>query len=441
MSRPTARCSASSASCLRESRSRASACRGADRSDGASLTSIRRDAVSRLLGDNPAIAELERELAQRRDHGLARTRRIVDSAQGARLSIDGRALLAFASNDYLGLANAPEVATAARDAIAHWGVGAGASHLIVGHAQPHAALEDALAAYVAPCDGARALTFSSGYLANLAILTALASRNDVIFADRLNHACLTDGALLSRAKLERYRHCDVAALTRAMEAAVGRRRFIVTDAVFSMDGDIAPLPELLLLAERFDAWLVVDDAHGFGVLGDGRGTLARFGLRSERIVYMGTLGKAAGVAGAFVAAHPAVIETLLQTARSYVYTTAAPPLLAVALGAALRSIRDDDFRRAHLAELIAAFREGAAGLPWTLSASSTPIQPLIVGDVPTALALSDALLARGIFVPAIRPPTVPAGTARLRVSLSAAHTLADVDALTVALREIGRSFA
>jgi 8-amino-7-oxononanoate synthase len=407
MSRPTARCSASSASCLRESRSRASACRGADRSDGASLTSIRRDAVSRLLGDNPAIAELERELAQRRDHGLARTRRIVDSAQGARLSIDGRALLAFASNDYLGLANAPEVATAARDAIAHWGVGAGASHLIVGHAQPHAALEDALAAYVAPCDGARALTFSSGYLANLAILTALASRNDVIFADRLNHACLTDGALLSRAKLERYRHCDVAALTRAMEAAVGRRRFIVTDAVFSMDGDIAPLPELLLLAERFDAWLVVDDAHGFGVLGDGRGTLARFGLRSERIVYMGTLGKAAGVAGAFVAAHPAVIETLLQTARPYVYTTAAPPLLAVALGAALRSIRNDDFRRAHLAELIAAFREGAAGLPWTLSASSTPIQPLIVGDVPTALAVSDALLARGIFVPAIRPPTVP----------------------------------
>ena len=441
MSRPTARCSASSASCLRESRSRASACRGADRSDGASLTSIRRDAVSRLLGDNPAIAELERELAQRRDHGLARTRRIVDSAQGARLSIDGRALLAFASNDYLGLANAPEVATAARDAIAHWGVGAGASHLIVGHAQPHAALEDALAAYVAPCDGARALTFSSGYLANLAILSALASRNDVIFADRLNHACLTDGALLSRAKLERYRHCDVAALTRAMEAAVGRRRFIVTDAVFSMDGDIAPLPELLLLAERFDAWLVVDDAHGFGVLGDGRGTLARFGLRSERIVYMGTLGKAAGVAGAFVAAHPAVIETLLQTARPYVYTTAAPPLLAVALGAALRSIRNDDFRRAHLAELIAAFREGAAGLPWTLSASSTPIQPLIVGDVPTALAVSDALLARGIFVPAIRPPTVPAGTARLRVSLSAAHTLADVDALTVALREIGRSFA
>jgi 8-amino-7-oxononanoate synthase len=391
--------------------------------------------------NNPAIAELECELARRRDAGLARTRRIIDSAQGPRLSIGGRSLLAFASNDYLGLANAPDVADAARDAIARWGVGAGASHLIVGHAQPHAALEDALAEYVAPCAGARALTLSSGYLANLSILTALASRNDVIFADRLNHACLTDGALLSRARLERYRHGDVAALARAMEAVPGRRRFIVTDAVFSMDGDIAPLPELLRLAEAFDAWLVVDDAHGFGVLGGGRGTLTHFGLTSERIVYMGTLGKAAGVAGAFVAAHPAVVETLLQTARPYVYTTAAPPLLAVALAAALRSIRDDDFRRVHLAELIAAFRQGAAGLPWTLLPSATPIQPLIVGDVRTAVAVADALLARGILVPAIRPPTVPAGTARLRVSLSAAHTLADVDTLITALGEIGRSFA
>jgi 8-amino-7-oxononanoate synthase len=391
--------------------------------------------------NNPAIAELECELARRREAGLARTRRIIDSAQGPRLSIGGRSLLAFASNDYLGLANAPDVADAARDAIARWGVGAGASHLIVGHAQPHAALEDALAEYVAPCAGARALTLSSGYLANLSILTALASRNDVIFADRLNHACLTDGALLSRARLERYRHGDVAALARAMEAVPGRRRFIVTDAVFSMDGDIAPLPELLRLAEAFDAWLVVDDAHGFGVLGGGRGTLTHFGLTSERIVYMGTLGKAAGVAGAFVAAHPAVVETLLQTARPYVYTTAAPPLLAVALAAALRSIRDDDFRRVHLAELIAAFRQGAAGLPWTLLPSATPIQPLIVGDVRTAVAVADALLARGILVPAIRPPTVPAGTARLRVSLSAAHTLADVDTLITALGEIGRSFA
>jgi 8-amino-7-oxononanoate synthase len=208
-----------------------------------------------------------------------------------------------------------------------------------------------------------------------------------------------------------------------------------------MDGDIAPLPDLLRLAEAFDAWLVVDDAHGFGVLGDGRGTLAHFGLRSERIVYMGTLGKAAGVAGAFVAAHPSVIETLLQTARSYVYTTAAPPLLAAALSAALRAIRADGFRRARLTALIAAFRAGAADLPWALLPSSTPIQPLIVGDVATALAVSDALLARDIFVPAIRPPTVPAGTARLRVSLSAAHAPEDVDALTAELHAIARSGA
>jgi len=392
-------------------------------------------------GGTPAIAALERELIRRRDSGLARTRRIVESAQGPRLSLGGRSVLAFASNDYLGLANAPAVVDAARDAIARWGVGAGASHLIVGHAAPHAALEDELAAFVAPCPGARALTFSSGYLANLAILTALASRDDVVFADRLNHACLTDGARLSRATFTRYAHCDVDALERAMTAGGGRRRFIVTDAVFSMDGDIAPLPDLLRLAEAFDAWLVVDDAHGFGVLGDGRGTLAHFGLRSERIVYMGTLGKAAGVAGAFVAAHPSVIETLLQTARSYVYTTAAPPLLAAALSAALRAIRADGFRRARLTALIAAFRAGAADLPWTLLPSSTPIQPLIVGDVATALAVSDALLARDIFVPAIRPPTVPAGTARLRVSLSAAHAPEDVDTLTAELHAIARSGA
>jgi len=392
-------------------------------------------------GGTPAIAALERELIRRRDSGLARTRRIVESAQGPRLSLGGRSVLAFASNDYLGLANAPAVVDAARDAIARWGVGAGASHLIVGHAAPHAALEDELAAFVAPCPGARALTFSSGYLANLAILTALASRDDVVFADRLNHACLTDGARLSRATFTRYAHCDVDALERAMTAGGGRRRFIVTDAVFSMDGDIAPLADLLRLAEAFDAWLVVDDAHGFGVLGDGRGTLAHFGLRSERIVYMGTLGKAAGVAGAFVAAHPSVIETLLQTARSYVYTTAAPPLLAAALSAALRAIRADGFRRARLTALIAAFRAGAADLPWTLLPSSTPIQPLIVGDVATALAVSDALLARDIFVPAIRPPTVPAGTARLRVSLSAAHAPEDVDALTAELHAIARSGA
>jgi len=330
------------------------------------------------------------------------------------------------------------IATSARSTVEceAWGAGAGASHLTVGHQRPHEALERDLAQFVAPCAGARAIVFSSGYLANLAILSALAGRTDAIFADRLSHACLTDGALLSRARLTRYPHNDVAALRAALEASRARRRFIVTDAVFSMDGDVAPLRELLALAEAHDAWLVVDDAHGFGVQGDGRGSLAQAGLASERIVYMGTLGKAAGVAGAFVAAHRLVVETLVQAARPYVYTTAAPAALAAALSAALRRIRDGGERRAHLAALIEAFRARAGALPWRLLPSSTPIQPLILGDVAKAVRASEALVARGIFVPAIRPPTVPAGTARLRVSLSAAHSLADVDALADALREV-----
>ncbi len=386
----------------------------------------------------PAIAELERELERRRVEGLSRTRRVVDSPQGSHVRFEGRTVLAFASNDYLGLANDPAVVAAARDAAARFGVGSAASHLIVGHATPHAALEAALAEFVRPCANAGALVFSSGYLANLAILTALAGRSDAIFADRLNHACLTDGALLSRAAFVRYPHADVAALDRAIERVGARRRFIVTDAVFSMDGDLAPLPALLASAERNDAWLVVDDAHGFGVLGDGRGTLAHFGLQSERIVYMGTLGKAAGVAGAFVAAHPSVIETMLQTARMYVYTTAAPPLLAAAILAALATIRRDSARRMHLDALIESFRAGVSGLPWRLLPSTTPIQPLVIGDVRETVRIADALLARDILVPAIRPPTVPAGTARLRVSLSAAHSFADVAALTAALHAVAR---
>ena len=282
-----------------------------------------------------------------------RTRRTIESAQGARVTVDGRELVAFASNDYLGLARHPDVVAALRDGAARWGAGAGASHLICGHFAPHAALETELAAFVRPSPGAAALTFSSGYLANLAILTALAGRSDAIFADRLNHACLNDGALLSRADFVRYPHGDVAharAPSRGIESEDAK--LIATDAVFSMDGDIAPLRELCALADEHDAWLVVDDAHGFGVLGEGddagRGTLAHLGISSERIVYMGTLGKAAGVAGAFVAAHPAVIETLVQTARSYIFTTAAPPFVAEALRASLAILRGDHARRAHL---------------------------------------------------------------------------------------------
>ncbi len=383
-----------------------------------------------------ALAELDRALVARRVAGLARSRRIVEAVDGVRLRVDGRDLVSFASNDYLGLAGDPALAAAARDGIRRWGVGAGASHLVSGHTSAHEALEHELAAYVAPCAGARALTFSSGYLANLAILTALAGRGDVIVADRLNHACLNDGALLARADLVRYAHGDAQAAAARLSAAAARHPLIATDAVFSMDGDLAPLPDLLALAERHDAWLVVDDAHGFGVLGEGRGSLAHFGLASPRVVLMGTLGKAAGVAGAFVAAHPTVIETILQTARPYVYTTAAPPLLAEALRASLQAIRDGAARRAHLVALVARFREGAAALPWRLLPSSTAIQPLLCGDAALALSLSASLTERGFLVPAIRPPTVPTGTARLRISLSAAHAGGDVDALLAALADL-----
>ena len=380
---------------------------------------------------NALITELERDLAGRRERGLHRTRRTVDSAQGTRMVVDGVSVLAFASNDYLGLAADSSIVAAACDGAARWGVGAGASHLVCGHQAPHEQLENAIAGYVAP--GASALLFSSGYLANLAIVTALADRETAVFADRLNHACLNDAVLVARARHVRYPHCDVAALARRLQDSRARRKVIATDAVFSMDGDVAPLPALLDLAQAYDAWLVVDDAHGFGVLGDGRGTPAHFGLRSERIVHMGTLGKAAGVAGAFVCAHSAVIETIVQRARPYVFTTAAPAMLACALLASLTAIREGGARRERLKRSIGRLRDRMAGSRWPLLASQTPIQALVVGDNEATMALSSRLWARGIFVPAIRPPTVPRGTARLRISLSASHTDDDIDALCDAL--------
>lgn len=379
------------------------------------------------------IAALDGELLRRRAAGLARERRVVETAQGRALTVGGRELVSFASNDYLGLAAHPAVIAAAREGLARWGVGAGASHMVCGHARAHAAFEEEVASFVAPCEGARALAFSSGYLANLAILGALAGRGTTVYADRLNHACMNDGALLARARLVRYAHADAGALAQRIASSRPVDPVIATDAVFSMDGDVAPLPELLDLARRHDAWLVVDDAHGFGVLGEGRGTLAHFGLASERIVYMATLGKAAGVAGAFVCAHPSVIETIAQFARPYVYTTAQPPLLAEAARAALRVIADDGAHRRRLESHIERLREGARSLPRPLSPSFTPIQPLVCGDAAAAVALSSRLQDAGLWVPAIRPPTVPQGTARLRISLSAAHTGDDVDRLLHAL--------
>jgi 8-amino-7-oxononanoate synthase len=385
---------------------------------------------------SPVSLDLRETLAARAVEGLARRRHRVLSAQGVHIVVDGREMLHFGSNDYLGLANDPDVVAAACDGAVRYGVGAGASHLVSGHFAAHETLECELAAWVAPCGEARAILFSTGYLANLGIVTALVGRGDAVFADKLNHASLNDAALLSRADFIRYPHCDVAALARRLETSNARRKLIATDAVFSMDGDVAPLPALLALAEHHDAWLLVDDAHGFGVLGEGRGTLAHFGLRSDRLIYMGTLGKAAGVAGAFACATAIVVETLLQTARSYIFTTAAPPMLSSALLQSLSLIRDDAARRARLHSLIARWRTAAADLPWHTPPSDTPIQPLIVGANAEALRVSDALWDRGIWVPAVRPPTVPQGSARLRITFSAAHAASDVDRLVDALRDI-----
>ena len=376
---------------------------------------------------------LRDELASLEAEGLKRRRRIIDSPCTPECVVDGKTVVAFCSNDYLGLANAPELIAAAREAAVHWGVGSGASHLVSGHLRPHETAEQALAAYVGfPA----VLTFSTGYMANLAVTPALAGRGDAIFADKLNHASLIDAAQLSRAEHVRYPHNDVAALAALLEKSPAKQKLILTDAVFSMDGDLAPLPELVALAERHDAWLVVDDAHGFGVLGEhGRGTLAHFGIKaSSRLVLMGTLGKAAGVAGAFVAADPVVIDWLLNKARSYIFTTAASPVIAATLSESVNLLVAGDARRTHLFQRIAQLRDGLAGTRWQLCDSPTAIQPIIVGDNHEALALAEALFERGLWVPAIRPPTVPKGTARLRVTLSAAHSEAQVAQLVDALK-------
>ncbi|MBS1221949.1 MAG: 8-amino-7-oxononanoate synthase [Proteobacteria bacterium] len=378
--------------------------------------------------------ELEAGLAQLAADGLLRRRRTLDAPCGPEAVIEGRRVVAFCSNDYLGLANHPALVAAAQTAAGRWGVGSGASHAVSGHLRPHADLEERLAAFVGR---ERGLYFTTGYMANLAVAPTLVGRDDAIFADKLNHASLIDAALLARAEHVRYAHGDAGALARRLEQSRARRKLILTDAVFSMDGDLAPLPELFALAERFDAWLVVDDAHGFGVLGpNGRGSLAHFNLPpSPRLILMGTLGKAAGVSGAFVAGDQRVIEWLMQRARSYIFTTASSPILAAALLASLELIADGDERRAHLQRLIVRLQEGLNDLPWRLPPSPTAIQPLLVGGNEAAVRLAGRLFERGLWVPAIRPPTVPAGTARLRISLSAAHRESQIDDLIAALHD------
>jgi 8-amino-7-oxononanoate synthase len=376
-------------------------------------------------------ADLAADLALRDGQGLRRTRRLLATPQRAHVNVDGRDYTAFCSNDYLGLAADLRLAAAAKAGIDHYGVGAGASHLILGHSTAHHELEIALASFVGL---PRALLFSTGYMANMGVVSALAGRGDAVFADRLNHASLNDAALVSRAAFKRYTHNDLAALERLLQTTPARRRLVVVDAVFSMDGDIAPVPALLELCARHDAYLLIDDAHGFGVLGaQGRGTLAHFGITSERVIYMATLGKAAGVSGAFVAGSTELVESLVQNARTYIYTTATPPLLAQALLVSLQVIEQEDWRRVRLRELIVQLQRELAGGPWRLLPSETPIQPLLVGGNAEALALSARLAAQGLLVPAIRPPTVPQGTARLRISLSADHSAGDVTRLTAAL--------
>lgn len=389
--------------------------------------------------------ELPARLAELDGAQLRRRRRAVRPLQGAHLDVDGQPMLAFCSNDYLGLAGHPALADAACAGAREFGVGSGGSPLVSGHSLANAALEDDLARFV---QLPRALYFYAGYATNIGIVPALVGADDAIFSDALNHACLIDGARLSRATIHRYPHADLAALEALLAASPARRKLVVTDAVFSMDGDVADIRTLHALCERHDALLLLDDAHGFGVLGpQGRGALAEAGLTgaqaSPRVLYMATLGKAAGAAGAFVAGSEVLVEWLLQKTRSYIFATAAPALLARTLQASLELIERGDALRAHLDARIAQLRAGLAsvlpGTHWTLGASRTAVQALVVGGNGEALALMEALRDRGLWVPAIRPPTVPEGTARLRIALSAAHTEADVARLVDALTELAHA--
>ena len=377
--------------------------------------------------------DLATRLAERRAAHLYRQRPLLESPQGPQVRVDGGELLAFCSNDYLGLANHPEVIQAMRDGAAQWGVGGGASHLVIGHSTPHHQLEEALAEFTGR---PRALLFSTGYMANLAAVTALVGQGDTVLEDRLNHASLLDAGLLSGARFSRYLHNDAASLASRLEKATGNT-LVVSDGVFSMDGDLADLPALCAEARRKQAWLMVDDAHGFGPLGaTGGGIVEHYGLGIEEVpVLVGTLGKGFGTAGAFVAGSEELIETLIQFARPYIYTTSQPPAVACATLKSLQLLQTESWRREHLNRLIARFRSGAAEIGLRLMDSPTPIQPILVGDSERALKLSALLKDRGLLVGAIRPPTVPAGSARLRVTLSAAHSAAQLEQLLDALAE------
>jgi 8-amino-7-oxononanoate synthase len=379
--------------------------------------------------------DFKQKLAEREAQHLYRRRRTVDGPQGPVQQIDGKEFLSFCSNDYLGMANHPEIVAAFKKGADDYGVGSGAAHLVNGHSRAHHLLEEELAEFT---QRPRALLFSTGYMANLGAVAALVGAGDAVFEDRLNHASLLDAGLLSRARLARFEHGEVGSLQHKISESRAKEKLIVTDGVFSMDGDIAPLPELAATAKQLGAVLMVDDAHAIGVLGpQGRGSSAHFGLGIEEVpVLMGTLGKGVGSFGAFVAGSEDLIEWLIQAARPYIYTTATPPAVAEATRASLKLIQAEEWRREKLRSHIRQFRSGAQQLGLELMASETPIQPLLVGEAEKAISLSRKLEQQGILINAIRPPTVPKGTARLRITFSAAHTEAQIDRLLAALESV-----
>ena len=378
--------------------------------------------------------DLAASLATTRQAGMYRRRRQVDSAQGRILRVEGRDLLNFCSNDYLGLAADSRIVSAFRDALAFWGAGSGASHLVCGHTAAHEELEEALANFTGR---PRALLYSSGYAANVGVINALLSEGDFVFEDRLNHASLLDGGWISRAKFSWYEHVDVADLRAGLVEVESEptRKLIVSDATFSMDGDLCPLDALIAMANERGAWLMVDDAHGIGVHGAGGvGLVDPAHYSTEDVpILIGTLGKAFGVAGAFVAGDDALIETLLQRSRNYIFTTAMPSAMAAAISASLKIVQEEEWRRERIRQLVTRFREGASELGFALLPSESPIQPLVVGDPGVAVEMSQKLEQNGCLCTAIRPPTVPVGTSRLRITLTAAHKPQDVDDLLEAL--------
>lgn len=387
---------------------------------------------------------LKKELLNLEQQSLYRQRKITDGPQQVHLTINGKSVVSFCSNDYLGLANHPDIAKAFKQGVNDYGVGSGAAHLVSGHSRAHHELEEALAEYTGR---SRALLFSTGYMANLGIVNALMGKGDIVFQDKLNHASLIDAALLSSAfsgsQLKRYPHNDMNRLAQLLTASEKlsekkQRKLVMSDAVFSMDGDLAQVTQMSELCQQYNAWLMLDDAHGFGVLGaSGAGTAEEFSLNQEQLpVYMATLGKAMGGFGAFVAGSDALIETLIQKARAYVYTTAMPPAVAQALLMSIKISREQSWRREKLKQLIAQFRSGAEQLGLSLMNSQTAIQPIMVGDNETALSISQTLEQQGFLITAIRPPTVPKGTARLRVTLSAQHEAEDIEQLLSALERV-----